>query len=74
MAATEEPTVTEAVRDITESSKQAFEAGQRISEDLEALERRFHEATDWRARIREHPEWIVVGAVAGGLLLWRIFR
>jgi hypothetical protein len=66
--------ITEAVRDITESSREAFEAGRRISEDLETLERRIQRATDWRARMEQNPLWIVGGAILGGVLLWRFFR
>lgn len=72
--AAEQPSVSEAVGDIAQSSQEALRAAERISTDLEALERKFEHATDWRARVRENPLWIVGGAIFGGLLLWRIFR
>ncbi|HLH40505.1 MAG TPA: hypothetical protein VKX39_15245 [Bryobacteraceae bacterium] len=74
METSDQPSTAEAIRDITESTRQAFAASERIAADLETLERRFKHATDWRARIEENPLWLAGAAVIGGIILWRIFR
>lgn len=59
---------------IAQSSRQALLAGERIAADVDLLEGRLEHAVDWRARLREHPLWFIGLALAGGFLLWRLFR
>ncbi len=73
-SAPSDQSVTGAVHDITDASRQMFQAGERIAANLDTLERRVEHATDWRAQLQERPWLLVVGAVLGGVLLWRIFR
>ncbi len=65
---------TQAVKEIAESSKQAFEAGQRIAQDVDILERKLEHATDWRAQFSEKPLIFIGAAMLAGILLWRIAR
>ncbi len=62
------------VKEVTQATKQMFEAGQRMTVNLENLERRVEYATDWKARLAERPWLVVAGAVIGGFVLWRIFH
>jgi ElaB/YqjD/DUF883 family membrane-anchored ribosome-binding protein len=65
---------TDAVRNITEAGRDLFNAGERIAENLDTLERRVEHATDWRAWVADRP-WTAVGAaVLAGVLLWRVLR
>jgi chromosomal replication initiation ATPase DnaA len=60
---------TETVKDVTESGKQIFAAGERIMNDLNELEERVDRATDWRVQYDNHPALILGAAFVGGLLL-----
>lgn len=40
----------------------------RLGENLQELETRFRDATDWRVQYQRHP-WVMLGAVFGGGLL-----
>jgi ElaB/YqjD/DUF883 family membrane-anchored ribosome-binding protein len=48
--------------------EQAEEAHHRLAEDLNALQYRVKEVTDWRWQFRQHP-WPVLAAVFGVALL-----
>lgn len=65
---------TENIRDLTDSTRQLFQAGEQVTRNLEELERRAEHATDWRTQIVERP-WIAAGiAVLCGVVLWRVLR
>jgi hypothetical protein len=65
---------TENIRELTDSTRQLFQAGERVTRNLEELERRAERATDWRTQIATRP-WITAGlAVLCGVALWRVFR
>jgi hypothetical protein len=66
--------IPDAVREITDASRQMFAAGERIATDLETIERRFQHAADWREQLSERPWLIIAGALLGGVVLWRLFR
>ncbi|MGH9583346.1 MAG: hypothetical protein ACRD4O_10455 [Bryobacteraceae bacterium] len=59
---------------MTDSTRQLFQAGERVTRNLEELERRAERATDWRRQIANRP-WVAAGLVAlCGVVLWRVFR
>lgn len=62
------------IHEITNASKEIFEAGERIATNLDRLEQRVEYAMDWKARLAERPWLIVGGAILGGILLWRLFK
>jgi hypothetical protein len=66
--------VATSIKDITQASRQMFEAGERMTANLEALEQKVEYATDWQSRLAERPWLIVGGAILSGFILWRIFR
>ena len=69
-----ERTVAETIHALTESSKQLFEAGQRLTDDLAELQQRIVNAANWRNQASERP-WLMAGlAVLGGIVLWRLFN
>ena len=65
---------TGAIHEITDASRQMFQAGERIAQNLDTLERRVEYATDWQARVAERPWLFIGGAILAGILLSRIFR
>lgn len=65
---------TENIRDLTESTRQLFQAGERVTRNLEELENRAHRAADWRAQLAGGA-WIPAAFfVVCGIVLWRVFR
>ncbi|MGH9609042.1 MAG: hypothetical protein ACRD34_05140 [Bryobacteraceae bacterium] len=65
---------TENIRDLTESTRELFQAGERVTSNLEELERRAQRATDWRAQLAK-GSWIPAAfVVVCGIVLWRVFR
>jgi len=67
-------TVTGAVHEITAASREMFQAGERMTANLEELEKRVEHATDWQARLGERPWLLIGGALLGGFLLSRLVR
>jgi hypothetical protein len=64
----------ENIRDLTDSTRQLFQAGERVTANLEEIERRAQRATDWRAQLAK-GSWIPAAFVAVcGIVLWRVFR
>lgn len=64
----------ENIRDLTESTRQLFQAGERVTRNVEELERRAQRATDWRAQLAK-GSWIPAAFVlVCGVVLWRVFR
>jgi hypothetical protein len=51
-----------------ELKRQVDQARQRLDQDLNQLEYRVKEATDWRFQFNRHP-WIFLGAAFSGALL-----
>jgi hypothetical protein len=45
----------EMVREVTESTRQMFEAGERVMSDLAELQERAERTLDWPSRILENP-------------------
>lgn len=65
--------VTENIRDLTESTKELFVAGQKLTDNLNELEQRVERATDWHYQLSKNL-WVIAGvAVAGGIVLLRFF-
>ena len=69
MAHTNPRSTTETIRELTDSSREIFEAGQRVAGDLNELEERMQRAMDWRTQYRQHTTGMLVAAALGGLLL-----
>jgi hypothetical protein len=63
----------EMVREVTESSRQMFEAGERVMSDLAALQDRAERTLDLPSRIMENPVALLGLAVGGGVLLGLLF-
>lgn len=73
-AGSETRSATENIHELTDSTRQLFQAGERVTRNLEELERRAERATDWRTQIVNRP-WIAAGlAVLCGVVLWRVFK
>jgi ElaB/YqjD/DUF883 family membrane-anchored ribosome-binding protein len=65
--------VAETIHALTEASKELFEAGQRLTDNLAELQQRIANAANWRNQVSDKP-WIMAGlAVLGGIVLWRMF-
>lgn len=60
---------TEVMKEVTESSKQLFEAGERVMSDLTSLQERAQRNLDWRAQFAESPLLLLGVAFGVGLLL-----
>lgn len=77
MAEQEQPEsrpASENIRDLTDSTRQLFQAGERVTRNLEEIERRAQRATDWRAHLAK-GSWIPAAfVVVCGIVLWRAFR
>lgn len=70
---TSERPVAETIHALTEASKELFEAGQRLTDNLAELQQRIAKAANWRNQVSDKP-WIMAGlAVLGGIVLWRMF-
>ncbi|HZQ53716.1 MAG TPA: hypothetical protein VFB14_16060 [Bryobacteraceae bacterium] len=68
-----ERTIAETIHALTEASKELFEAGQRLTDNLAELQQRIANATNWRNQVSDKP-WMMAGlAVLGGIVLWRMF-
>ncbi|MBV8071181.1 MAG: hypothetical protein JO270_14830 [Acidobacteriaceae bacterium] len=61
------------IKDLTQASKQIFEAGQQLVTNLNELQQRVKHATDWRSQLSEKPWLIAVGALVAGVAGWRFF-
>lgn len=67
---TAEPrSATDNIRDITEASKQLFEAGKQMTDNLAELSRRVDHATNIGSEVLKSPWLIAGGAVAAGALI-----
>ena len=60
------------VHELTSQTRELFERGERVMENLEELEKRAQRATDWRATVTENPMMALGAAFLGGVLLARI--
>jgi hypothetical protein len=63
----------EMVREVTESSRQMFEAGERVMSNLTELQERAERTLDWPSRIMQNPVALLGMAVGGGVLLGLMF-
>ncbi len=64
---------TQNIRELAESSKQLFAAGEKLTENLTELEQKVEHATDLSYQISSRPWLVPVVAVAGGVLGWWVF-
>jgi metal-dependent amidase/aminoacylase/carboxypeptidase family protein len=67
-------TASDTIHAITESTKQVFEASERLAQDLEELGSRICEGADFRAQIAKRPWLIAALTVAGGAVIWNAFN
>jgi hypothetical protein len=52
--------VAETIHALTEASKELFEAGQRLTDNLAELQQRIANAANWRNQVSDKP-WIMAG-------------
>jgi hypothetical protein len=71
-AESEKPT-SEVMRDMTESARELFASGERVMRNMEELQDRADDATDWRTQFSRNPMLMLGVALIGGILLARLF-
>lgn len=65
----ENRSVADNIKQVTEASKQLLAAGKQMTENLSELSERVENATNLGSQIAKSPWFLVGGAIAAGLLL-----
>jgi hypothetical protein len=65
---------TENIRELTDSSRQLFAAGEQLTSNLNELEQRVERALDWRSKLGDHALLLAGVALAASVLLWRAIK